>query len=93
MSKPQRIAFLLGAGTSIPAGLPTTSQMTSRVLSGHDIIHHTDGTYYLEEPDADGMTILDAHVQRVTLLLRRLQLEIERYYLYDFGVLTNYEDL
>ena len=93
MSKPQRIAFLLGAGTSIPAGLPTTSQMTSRVLSGQDIIHHTDGTYYLEEPDADGMTILDAHVQRVTLLLRRLQLEIERYYLYDFGVLTNYEDL
>lgn len=93
MDQQQRTAFLIGAGASIPAGLPTTEEITARVLSGQDIIRHTDGTYYLEDPDPDGMRTFDAHVHRVAILLRRLQIEVDNYYLYDFDVLTNYEDL
>lgn len=89
-----KIAFLLGAGISIPAGFPRTSEITSRVLSGEGIIRHTDGTYYLAEDNLDGMHTFDKYVRRVSLLLKRLQLEINHYYLFDIVPhSTNYEDL
>jgi hypothetical protein len=31
------LAFLFGSGISIPAGLPSTSGITERVLSGKDV--------------------------------------------------------
>ena len=41
-----RLAFLCGSGISIPAGMPTTGEITSRILAGDGIIRHTDGNYY-----------------------------------------------
>lgn len=90
----KKIAFLLGAGISIPAGFPSTGEITSRILSGERVTRHTDSTYYFVENDPDAMHNLDVSVRRVTLLLRRLKLEIDRFYLFDvISRITNYEDL
>lgn len=84
--------MLLGAGISIPAGFPTTQDITSRILSGHNITRHSDGTYYLDE-DQSPLRTFEIPVQRDVLLLRRLRMEIEKYFLYDFSLDVNYEDL
>lgn len=89
-----KIAFLLGAGISIPAGFPSTSEITSRILLGEGVIRHTDGTYYFAENNPDGSHALDISVRRAALLLNRLLLEINRYYLFEIIPHTaNYEDL
>ena len=46
-----RIAFLFGAGVSIPAGLPDTQSITSQRISGDNIMHDSDGNYYFGEPE------------------------------------------
>jgi len=89
-----KIAFLLGAGISIPAGLPSTSEITSRILSGDGVIHHSDGTYYFAKNNLAGAHTLDIYVRRTALLLNRLLLEINKFYLFEiFPHTANYEDL
>ena len=89
-----KISFLLGAGISIPAGFSTTNEITSRILSGEGIIHHDDSTYYFDNSLPIGMHNFDVYVNRVILLLKKLLLEINNYYLYDFNAhCPNYEDL
>lgn len=43
------VMFLLGSGTSIPAGFPGTVEITGQVFTGKNIIRHTDSRYYLSE--------------------------------------------
>lgn len=88
----KRIAMLLGAGISAPAGFPGTQDITSRILSGHNITRHTDSTYYLDHDPAI-LGSFEIPVARNVFLLRRLRLEIEKYFLYDLSFKVNYEDL
>lgn len=46
-NQPQTLCWLLGAGTSIPAGLPSTNQITDSILTSEDIFRHTNGEYYI----------------------------------------------
>ena len=50
------IVFLFGAGVSIPAGMPSTADITQRVLCGDGVARHTDGSYYFCKPQ-----MLDVH--------------------------------
>lgn len=93
MSQSRTIAFLLGSGASIPAGYPRMDEITSLVLLGDGIRRHTDGTYYIDVSINDGMRVFDNYAHRVVLILNRLKIEIEKYYLYDFNTTINYEDL
>jgi hypothetical protein len=87
----QHIALLFGSGISCPAGLPSTANITERVLSGNGISRHTDSTYF-SGPPLYG--IPDQYVPKVILLLARLKSEIDNYYdAYDRARATNYEDL
>lgn len=88
-----RIAFLLGSGISIPAGMPSTRAITQVILSGEGIMHHTDGNYYFDKPLYAHEGIPDEYVLRVVIFLNRLKIEIDLYYLYETGHFTNYEDL
>ena len=45
------IAILLGAGASIPAGFPSTSEITDRVLTGQGVTRHSSSVYQLEGVD------------------------------------------
>lgn len=93
MTNINRIAFLLGSGISINAGLPKTLDITTRVLSGDCITRHTDGTYYFNDPNESFDPLFDDCVWRITLLLKRIQDEIGSYYRTDRHHVTNYEEL
>lgn len=83
-----RISWLLGAGISIPASLPSTQQITDRVLSGKRIRRHSDSTFYLDGPEAGDRT-----VRCLVGLLTILKREIDDYYSGEPTRHTNYEDL
>jgi len=93
---PIRIAFLLGSGVSIPAGMPSIENITKKILSGKDIMRHTDGNYYFGAPLHEHVGIPDEHVPRVVKFLNRLKVEIDLYYLSRLEQpkhFTSYEDL
>ena len=81
-------AFLLGAGSSVAAGFPSTNDLTEHVLSGRGVWRHTDGAFYI-----DGSGPPDEATQFATCMLRHLYEEAERYYSAYGGRHTNYEDL
>ena len=86
-----KTAILLGAGSSLPAGYPSTRCLTNRVLCGKGVKRQSKGTY--SKKDA---TLLNC-------MVRRIHSEVEGYFSYwnerlaDFsawkGRLANYEDL
>jgi len=88
-----RIAFLVGAGVSIPAELPSTREITERVLSGEDIMRHTNGNYDLGSATYTNLGIPDKYVPKVVSFLNKLKIEIDRYYLNQEDRFTNYEDI
>ncbi len=49
----QSVVFLLGSGTSMPAGFPSTGDITDQVFSGKNVIRHTDSRYYLQKNPSD----------------------------------------
>ena len=83
-----KTAFLLGAGSSMPAGFPSTQALTDRVLSGEGVWRHTNASYV-----ADGTNPADEKTRLATSMARRLCVKSERYYLTRAGRRPNYEDL
>jgi len=92
---PDSVSFLLGSGVSIPAGMPSVNHITEKVLSGMGVMRHTDGKYYIGEPD----DVMVGYVERVVEFLKRLHPEIKDYYgsrpwyTPDSERMVNYEDL
>ena len=95
MSSPNslKIAFLFGSGISISAGMPSTQDITERVLSGENVMRDTDGNFYSGPPKFAHAGFPDEYVPRVLKFLDRLKLEIDKYYQYKPEPRTNYEDL
>jgi hypothetical protein len=87
----RRISFLLGAGISIPANMPSVSEITQKVLSGEGVAHHSNQSYFFGPP-LYGQSE-DPFVQRIIGFLSRLKGEIELYYSYDQRRRPNYEDI
>jgi hypothetical protein len=88
-----RIAFLLGSGVSIPAGMPSTMDITEKILSGEGVKRHTNGNYYFDQSLYAHKGIKDKYVKRVVTFLEMLKVEIDLYYLNHPWHSTNYEDL
>jgi len=82
------VGILLGAGSSVAAGFPSTQQITNRVLSGQGVTRHTDSSYYF----SDGAEPLSGLVLLVRSMVRRLHAESERYFSAYAGRSANYED-
>lgn len=89
----KRIAFLIGAGASLSAGMPSTSDITKRVLSGEGISRHTSGVYYFGKPSYQHLAPQDEDVPKVRDFLDALKAEIDKYYANEPNRNTNYEDL
>lgn len=89
----QRVTFLFGSGVSMPAGMPSVTQITKKVLSGNGIMRHTDGNYYFGPPLYAHAGFPDEYIPRIVTLLKRLSVEIEQYYISDPERVVNYEDL
>lgn len=85
-----KTAFILGAGSSIPAGLPSTAKITRQILSGQNIIRHTDGNYYERIPPLDTP---DLRVQKILKFLKRLRHHATAFYSGHRALSVNYEDI
>ena len=83
-----RTAILLGAGSSVPAGFPSTQCLTDFVVSGNGFGRHTDGTYgpAISAPPITGPLF-------ARCMSRRLHAEAERYFAVRNGRPANYEDV
>ena len=84
-----KTAILLGAGSSLPAGFPSTRCLTHRVVTGAGIERHSDGTYCLIESAAP----TGGAVRLANGVARRLHAEAERYFSANGERPANYEDL
>lgn len=94
-----RIGFLLGSGVSLSASLPSTDELTRRVLSTSDYVLNTDGHFFRKSPD------LSLGVQRPALMnsgggerlgafLESIGAECQKYFEEVKGWrAVNYEDL
>ena len=71
-----KTAILLGAGTSVPAGFPSTNCLTKSILSGAGIKRNSDCTYQLTEPDEDERAV----VQLVNCAVRHIHGKAKRYF-------------
>ena len=81
-------AILLGAGSSVAAGFPSTQCLTDLVLSGHGVKTHTDASYYIHGAEPPAEESLSANS-----MARRLHAEAERYYSTYAERRPHYEDL
>ena len=81
-------AILLGAGSSVAAGFPSTQCLTDLVLSGHGVKRHTDASYYIRGAEPPTGEALFANKTA-----RRIHAHAERYFCRYVGRRTNYEDL
>ena len=84
-----KTAILLGAGSSVPAGFPSTQSLTRLVLSGNGVERVGDGSYRL----ADGAAPATGIVRPVNCVARRLHAEAERYFAARGDRPANYEDV
>lgn len=90
------IAYLFGAGISIPAGLPSTQEITETILQGRherlgNISRHSNMRYYFGEPMYAHAGIDDHITPRVTQFCNLIQNDLRKYYNSRYTV--NYEDL
>ncbi len=83
-----KTAILLGAGSSLPAGFPSTRCLTDLVLSGDGVWRHTDASYF-----TDGANPPDEKTRLANHMARRIHAEAERYYSANAERRPNYEDL
>lgn len=81
--------FLLGSGAS-HSEMPSTEQITDRVLSGERVARHSNGCYFFGPPLYGRET--DEDVNRVIRLTHLVRSICEAYYLEQPGRQSNYED-
>ena len=84
-----KTAVLLGAGSSMPAGFPSTEGLTNSMLSGAGIKRQGDGAYYLTNSDEDEQAV----VQLVNRAFRHIYGGAKRYFAEWKESPPNYEHL
>ena len=86
------LTFLLGAGASLPAGLPSTAEITRRVLQVHPVIRHSDTTYILDQDEPAYLGKDDSYVKRIPRYLEWMKTTCDEFFKQAPGRSTNYED-
>lgn len=74
------VSFLLGAGVSVPIIQVRTKDITERVLTGQDVIRHSDSLYYYDEGLAARHEREHEPVTALVRFLKRLQEDQDRFY-------------
>jgi len=83
-----KVTFLIGAGASIPAGMPTTTELTDKILSGSEYEWVNPSEEF--RPSNTGSSS-GGEVDRVKNYLKTLKGELDQYY--SKKKVVNYEDL
>lgn len=70
--------------------MPSTMEITARILSGQGIIRHSTTVYEFGQPMYD---LKDEYVLKILKFLQILKCEVDKYYIEELERSTNYEDL
>lgn len=76
----KNLSLLFGSGISIGARMPSVCTITERVMSGTEVMRHTNGSYAFGQALYAQYGIPDEYVPRVVEFLKILSKEIEGYY-------------
>ena len=87
-----KISFLLGSGTSIPAKLPSTYSITEKIFSGEGIVRGTAEDYFFDDPKRYDYDPYQQFIPRIIAFLGILRDELGEYFK-DPMELVNYEDI
>ena len=86
-----KVAFLFGAGVSIPAKLPSTKCLTDQIFSGKGIVRGMAENYFFGEPQKFDYDPYQEFIPRIRTFLNLLKNELHEYY-NDSKESVNYED-
>lgn len=90
-----KLAFLVGSGISIDAGMPSVTEISDQVFSGQKAVRHSDGTYYIVD-DATAPAYDPGRPERdaaVSLTNRLREMAHEYFAAYSPDQRPNYEDV
>ena len=85
------IAFLFGAGVSLPSGLPKTDELTDIVLKGENIVRISGKYFYSDNPEQFSYNYENEYVNRIKKLFHVLQNYFGNHYSF-MNRRMNYED-
>jgi len=89
-----RVTFLLGAGVSLAAGMPSTEELTRLITSGERVWHHTDHTYYVTDNPPPALHGEPERIRAITTFLHTLKEDIEAYWRRsEIEIDANYEEI
>lgn len=86
------IAFLFGAGVSIPSEIPSTKYITDRIFSGEGIVRGMAENYFYGDPKKFDYDPYQEFIPRIKIFLNLLRIELQEYYK-DSNEIVNYEDI
>lgn len=86
------IAFLFGAGISIPSKMPSTDFITQKIFSGQGVVRGAAEDYFFDDPSKYDYDPYQQYIPRITTFLKSLSRELEEYY-NDSNATINYEDI
>lgn len=90
-SSNNKIAFLFGAGVSIPSGLPKTDELTDKILKGENIVRLPGGYTYKEDIEKFNYIYENEYINRFKKLFHILKNNLENHYSF-INREMNYED-
>ena len=82
-------AILLGAGSSLAAGFPSTKALTDLILSGNGVTRESDSSYYINNDDGPPYE----ETRLANCMVQHFHAEAERYYSAYAERHSNYEGL
>lgn len=86
------IAFLFGAGVSIPSEIPSTKCITEKIFSGEGIVRGMAENYFFANSSKFDYDPYQKFIPRIITFLNLLKKELKEYY-QDSDETINYEDI
>lgn len=91
MAANKNIAFLFGAGISIPAGYPSTTEISDQIFDGYKMVRIPSG-YIMRDDWQNFQTDQLEYVSRVVQFIKKLKCQFCKFY-EDYYHKVNYEDI
>src|SRR3990172_1062815 len=88
----KNIAFLFGAGVSIPSKISSTKCITEKIFSGKGIVRGNAENYFFGDSTKFDYDPYQQFIPRIITFLNSLERELRNYYK-DSNEIINYEDI
>jgi hypothetical protein len=93
MKSTQRLVVLFGAGTSLPAGMPTTDSITKTILAENSEVWGRGVQCKVNRDILNHLNTKDELLPSVLRFIQSLRKVVDCFWFSKLGSLTNYEDI